>query len=73
MGGLQVNIKLNADVVFHQYDANPYRGFGRPEATYVIERLIDQAARKPDATHWHSPTEPNPGRSYAYQTAIHSI
>jgi len=23
----------------------PYRGFGRPEATYVIERLIDQAAR----------------------------
>ncbi|MFZ9135579.1 MAG: xanthine dehydrogenase family protein molybdopterin-binding subunit, partial [Candidatus Puniceispirillaceae bacterium] len=23
-----------------------YRGFGRPEATYVIERLIDQAARE---------------------------
>ncbi|XDZ67378.1 xanthine dehydrogenase family protein molybdopterin-binding subunit [Alphaproteobacteria bacterium LSUCC0226] len=25
---------------------SPYRGFGRPEATYVIERLIDQAARE---------------------------
>jgi carbon-monoxide dehydrogenase large subunit len=24
----------------------PYRGAGRPEATYVIERLIDQAARE---------------------------
>ena len=25
---------------------SPYRGFGRPEATYIIERLIDKAARK---------------------------
>src|SRR5438876_124807 len=25
----------------------PYRGAGRPEATYVIERLIDDAAREP--------------------------
>src|SRR5436190_19804256 len=24
----------------------PYRGAGRPEATYVIERLIDDAARQ---------------------------
>ncbi len=24
----------------------PYRGFGRPEATYIIERLIDKAARE---------------------------
>ena len=24
----------------------PYRGAGRPEATYVIERLIDDAARE---------------------------
>ena len=25
---------------------SPYRGFGRPEATYIIERLIDKAARQ---------------------------
>jgi carbon-monoxide dehydrogenase large subunit len=25
---------------------SPYRGFGRPEATYIIERLIDMAARE---------------------------
>ena len=25
---------------------SPYRGFGRPEATYIIERLIDKAARE---------------------------
>ena len=25
---------------------SPYRGAGRPEATYIIERLIDQAARE---------------------------
>ena len=24
----------------------PYRGAGRPEAVYIIERLIDQAARE---------------------------
>ncbi|MEQ9112583.1 MAG: xanthine dehydrogenase family protein molybdopterin-binding subunit [Rhodospirillaceae bacterium] len=27
----------------------PYRGAGRPEATYVIERLVDEAARQLDA------------------------
>jgi len=27
----------------------PYRGAGRPEATYVVERLIDDAARELDA------------------------
>ena len=25
---------------------SPYRGFGRPEATYIIERSIDKAARE---------------------------
>jgi carbon-monoxide dehydrogenase large subunit len=30
----------------HSSPTGPYRGAGRPEATYVIERVIDAAARK---------------------------
>jgi len=30
----------------HTMQTSPYRGAGRPEATYIIERLIDQAARE---------------------------
>jgi carbon-monoxide dehydrogenase large subunit len=35
-----------ACVMTNQSPAGPYRGNGRPEATYVIERLIDDAARE---------------------------
>jgi len=34
-----------ACVMTNQSSQGPYRGNGRPEATYVIERLIDDAAR----------------------------
>jgi aerobic carbon-monoxide dehydrogenase large subunit len=33
-------------VLSHTSPTAPYRGAGRPEATYVIERLIDDAARE---------------------------
>ena len=33
-------------VMTNQSSLGPYRGNGRPEATYVIERLIDDAARE---------------------------
>ena len=33
-------------VLSHTNPTAPYRGAGRPEATYVIERLIDDAARE---------------------------
>jgi carbon-monoxide dehydrogenase large subunit len=33
-------------VLTHTSPTAPYRGAGRPEATYVIERLIDDAARE---------------------------
>ncbi|HEU5320535.1 MAG TPA: molybdopterin cofactor-binding domain-containing protein, partial [Methylomirabilota bacterium] len=33
-------------VLSHSNPTAPYRGAGRPEATYVIERLIDDAARE---------------------------
>jgi carbon-monoxide dehydrogenase large subunit len=32
----------------HTTPLGPYRGAGRPEASYVIERLMDEAARKVD-------------------------
>src|SRR4029077_6588222 len=32
----------------HTTPLGPYRGAGRPEASYVIERLMDEAARKLD-------------------------
>ncbi len=31
-------------VFTHTHTTGPYRGAGRPEATYVIERLVDMAA-----------------------------
>ena len=40
------NIEAGVTGVFTNTMTNaPYRGAGRPEATYVIERLIDIAAR----------------------------
>ncbi len=33
-------------VLTHTASAAPYRGNGRPESTYVIERLVDDAARE---------------------------
>ena len=40
-------IHINVKAVFtHTVPLGPYRGAGRPEAIYVIERLIDAAARQ---------------------------
>mgnify|MGYP001257419713 CR=1 FL=1 len=52
LGGLAATYKTpliyaEASAVFTNTGANgPFRGSGRPEATYVIERLIDNAARE---------------------------
>jgi carbon-monoxide dehydrogenase large subunit len=40
-----VHIKVNA-VFTHTTFLGPYRGAGRPEAIYVVERLVDAAARE---------------------------
>jgi len=40
---------IAAELLFYYTNTmqtSPYRGFGRPEATYIIERLIDKAARQ---------------------------
>jgi carbon-monoxide dehydrogenase large subunit len=39
---IEIGVKL---VLTHAAPLGPYRGAGRPEAIYVIERLIDEAAR----------------------------
>src|SRR5580698_616144 len=47
--GLRVKTVANVGVLAVMANTNgtaPYRGAGRPEATYVIERLIDDAARE---------------------------
>ena len=47
----------------------PYRGAGRPEATYVIERLIDDAARElGHRSARAAPAEPDPAVGDAVQT-----
>ena len=52
LGGLAATYKtpliyVEASAVFTNTSANgPFRGSGRPEASYVIERLIDNAARE---------------------------
>ena len=52
LGGLAATYKTpliyaEASAVFTNTSANgPFRGSGRPEAAYVIERLIDKAARE---------------------------
>lgn len=52
LGGLAATYKtpliyVEASAVFTNTSANgPFRGSGRPEAAYVIERLIDNAARE---------------------------
>ena len=46
----------------------PYRGAGRPEATYVIERLIDDAARElRDRPRRAAPAQHDPPREAAVQ------
>jgi carbon-monoxide dehydrogenase large subunit len=37
---------VNVGVFTHTSPTGPYRGAGRPEATYVVERLLDQAAHE---------------------------
>ncbi len=40
-------ISAEARCIFtHTVPTGPYRGAGRPEATYLVERLVDQAARE---------------------------
>jgi carbon-monoxide dehydrogenase large subunit len=52
IGGLAGMYRIGAiatratGVMTHTVPVAPYRGAGRPEATYVIERLIDLAARQ---------------------------
>ena len=49
----------------------PYRGAGRPEATYVIERLIDDAARELGFDPVELRTqEPDPAAAMPYKTAL---
>ncbi len=46
----------------------PYRGAGRPEATYAIERVIDVAARElGDRSGRAAPPQPDPGLRDAVQ------
>ena len=40
-----IDIDIKA-VLTHTLPTGPYRGAGRPEAIYIIERLIDEAARQ---------------------------
>jgi carbon-monoxide dehydrogenase large subunit len=40
-----IDIGIKA-VLTHTLPTGPYRGAGRPEAIYIIERLMDEAARK---------------------------
>ncbi|HYK84350.1 MAG TPA: molybdopterin cofactor-binding domain-containing protein [Ktedonobacteraceae bacterium] len=41
------NIQLSADIVFtNKAPTDAYRGAGRPEATYVVERAIDLVAKE---------------------------
>jgi carbon-monoxide dehydrogenase large subunit len=41
------NIHLSADIVFtNKAPTDAYRGAGRPEATYIIERMMDLTARE---------------------------
>ena len=42
IGTIDIGIKA---VLTHTLPTGPYRGAGRPEAIYVIERLLDEAAR----------------------------
>ena len=58
-------------VFTHTAQTVPYRGAGRPEATYIIERLLDAAARELDV----SPFELRrrnliPSSAMPYQTAL---
>ena len=41
-GAIDIGIE---GVVTNTQTTSPYRGAGRPEATYVVERLVDEAAR----------------------------
>jgi carbon-monoxide dehydrogenase large subunit len=68
-------VDLSTQAVFtNTASTSVYRGAGRPEATYFIERLIDQAAKvtgidrvelrrrnliKPEALPYHTPTHQN--------------
>ena len=40
-----IDIRIKA-VLTHTAPTGPYRGAGRPEAVYIIERLMDEAARQ---------------------------
>ena len=41
------NLHMSADIVFtNKAPTDAYRGAGRPEATYIIERMMDLVARK---------------------------
>ena len=52
----------------HTTPLGPYRGAGRPEASYVIERLMDEAARKlGDGSGGAAPAQLHPAERHAVQ------
>ena len=52
----------------HTTPLGPYRGAGRPEASYVIERLMDEAARKLDhRSGGAAPAQLHPAERHAVQ------
>jgi carbon-monoxide dehydrogenase large subunit len=42
---IDINVRL---ILTHTNSVGPYRGAGREQASYIVERLIDQAARETD-------------------------
>lgn len=68
-----VDIAVNA-VFTHTTFVGPYRGAGRPEAVYVVERMVDAAARELGM----DPVEIRrrnfiPGSAMPYETSVQSV
>jgi carbon-monoxide dehydrogenase large subunit len=66
------NIYCEVDAVYTTVPVDAYRGAGRPEATFVIERLMEVGARELDL----DPTElrrKNFVKTFPYQTVVASL
>ena len=59
-----IDIHIKA-VLTNTAPTGAYRGAGRPEAIYIIERLMDAAARQPDRSGRASPAQHDPARADA--------
>ena len=51
IGAMDVRVR---GVFTHTVPVDAYRGAGRPEAAYALERLVDLVAAKPGLTRWNS-------------------